>query len=308
MSLLPTDTYVNSSRQLWASQGSGGGGGSTSSLQSPATILAAPSGLCQLTMGSVDSAPATFTVTSNTGGADTGTSAINIIGGTNATLTVNCDGAGSAIAEIAGGTAGNATVNVLSQGANLANLNMGISTTFATVSCNAAGNLSLTPSSGVTALTVVNSPPSLLATGLKLADAGGQQGAITGQNIIKNALVNGVPVSQGGPYPLAQPPAANVGWWLYSVGTTDTATVNVNSVQSCVSSMAYWNGTTFTFGGNVSQVLGGINGWTNNLFAQLYLSNDRTTVNFFFNDGSTTGTLIAMYYTATQMTGPQPGF
>jgi hypothetical protein len=307
MSLLPTDTYVNSSRQLWASQGSGGGGGSTSSLQSPATILAAPSGLCQLTMGSVDSAPATFTVTSNTGGADTGTSAINIIGGTNATLTVNCDGAGSAIAEIAGGTAGNATVNVLSQGANLANLNMGISTTFATVSCNAAGNLSLTPSSGVTALTVVNSPPSLLATGLKLQDAGGQQGAITGQNNIKNPLNNGVPVSQTA-YPLAQPPVANVGWWLYSIGTTDTATVNVNSVQSCVSSMAYWNGATFGYGGNVAQPLGGIGGWTANQFAQLFLSNDRSTVSFFFNDGSTTGALVAMYYTATQMTGAVPGF
>ena len=47
MSLLPTDTYVNSSRALWAANGSGGGSGS--SLQSPATITPAGNGSISLT-------------------------------------------------------------------------------------------------------------------------------------------------------------------------------------------------------------------------------------------------------------------
>jgi len=305
MSLLKAGVYANANTPLFALAGSGGGGG-TSTLQSPASVTAAASGLCSLTLESFDSALASLTVTSNAGGADTGTAAVNIIGGASAIVSVTNDGAGTAVLNVNGGTAGNASVNINSQGANTANLVMGVQGASATVACNAAGNLSLTPNSGVTALTVVNSPPSLLATGLKLADAGGQQGAITGQNYIKNPLVNGVPVSQQGPYPLATPPVANVGWWCYSVGTTEATVLNCS--QSCVSTMAYWNGTTFTFGGNVAQPLGGIGGWTNNQFAQLYLSTDRTTINFFFNDGSTTGTLSAMYYSATQMTGAQPGF
>jgi hypothetical protein len=239
------------------------------------------------------------------GGADSGVAAINLVGGVSSILNIDCDGAGTAVLDINGGTAGNAGINVVSQGTQLSILNMGQATSFASVVCAPSGNLSFTPNSGVTALTVVNSPPSLLATGLKLQDAGGQQGAITGQNTIRNPLNSGVPVS-GTNYPLASPPAANIGWWCYSIGTTEATVLNCS--QSCVSTMAYWNGTTFTFGGNVAQPLGGIAGWTNNLFAQLFLSTDRTAITFFFNDGSTTGTLAAMYYSATQMTGPQPSF
>jgi hypothetical protein len=187
---------------------------------------------------------------------------------------------------------------------------MGLSGTFATIACNPAGNMSFTPDSGVTALTVVNSPPSLLATGLKLADAGGQAGAITGQNVIANQpLASGVPVNQT-VYPLANPGAApaNVGWWLYSTGTTETGSGSLNSIQSSLSVMAYWNGTTFSKGGNVSAVLGGPGGWTSAYFAQLFLSTDRTTVNFFFSEGAGAGTLAGMYYSATQMTGAQASF
>lgn len=304
MSLLKAGVYANANTPLFALAGSGGGGGG-STLQSPASILPASAGTCSLLVQSADSTPATLTVSTAGGGADSGVAAINLTGGTSSTLTVQCDGVGSAIVNVEGGTAANATVNIASLGTNNAVLSMGLAATSATISCAPNGNLSFTPDSGVTALTVVNSPPSLLATGLKLQDAGGQQGAITGQNYIKNALGLGVPTSQTN-YALVSPPAANVGWWCYSVGTTEATVLNCS--QSCVSTMAYWNGTTFTFGGNVAQPLGGVGGWTNNQFAQLFLSTDRTAINFFFNDGTTVGTLAAMYYSATQMTGAQPGF
>ena len=307
MSLLPNDTFVNAGRALWAVAGSGGGGGG-STLQSPASVTAASSGICQFTVGSNDSAPATLTVTTGGGGADLGAAAINLIGGVSSILAVECDGAGAALVNVTGGTAGNATINVLSQGANNATLNMGTSTTFATVLCNSAGNLSFTPDSGVTALTVVNSPPNLLATGLKLSDAGGQAGAITGQNVLgpSAAPLNGGAPATNTIYALPNPGsgATTVGWWLYSVGTSE---VSGPSVQACVSVMAYWNGTTFSKGGNVSAVIGGSTGWLAGTFAQMVLSNDRTTVTYAFNIG-VSGSLATMSYAATQMTGAQTGF
>ena len=62
MSLLPTDTYVNSSRQLWASQGSGGGGGSSSTLQSPASITPAGDGTASLSVFSTGTALASVQI------------------------------------------------------------------------------------------------------------------------------------------------------------------------------------------------------------------------------------------------------
>lgn len=62
MSLLPHDTFVNASRQLYADLGSGGGGGSTSSLQSPASIVPDGTGAAALSVLSQSGALASITV------------------------------------------------------------------------------------------------------------------------------------------------------------------------------------------------------------------------------------------------------
>jgi hypothetical protein len=163
------------------------------------------------------------------------------------------------------------------------------------------------------AIAVSSATNKVTVTGLTLADntIAGVQGAITGQNILgpsATALNGGVPVTRTS-YPLPAPPAGanNVGWWCYTTGTVQT-TGSPLSVQSCLSVMAYWNGTAFSYGGNMFNVLnaGGTGVTPPITFAQLFLSGDRTTVVFYFDIG-VAGSLADMYWAATQITGAQPG-
>jgi hypothetical protein len=69
MSLLPHDTFVNASRQLYADEGSGGGGGGGSTLQSPASITPAANGSAVLSLAVSGGAgqDATINITNTTG-------------------------------------------------------------------------------------------------------------------------------------------------------------------------------------------------------------------------------------------------
>lgn len=81
MSLLPHDTFVNASRQLYADLGSGGGGGG-STLQSPASITPAVDGSATFTVGvSSGVAQTAALVVSNTTGNDAVVSLVNTAGG-----------------------------------------------------------------------------------------------------------------------------------------------------------------------------------------------------------------------------------
>jgi len=313
MSLLPRDTFVNANRQLYADQGSGGGGGGSSTLQSPATITPTPTGAVSLSLSSSDAGPATLTVTT-VASSDFGAATVLVAGGTNAEMTVTSAGAGPAVINVEGGTAGSASVNLQSQAGEAAEITMGPVGTQCVLSCDDTGELTVTPSISTEPLITVQNVGSanVIVSGLKLVDVTSAAGAITGQNILgpsPTPLNSGVPVNQT-TYPLPNPGAApvNVGWWLYSTGTTETGAPSINSIQSSLSVMAYWNGTTFSKGGNMMQVLDGTGGFAANYFAQFFLSLDRTQVCFFFNQGAGVGTLATMTFAATQMTGAQAGF
>ena len=314
MSLLPHDTFVNANRQLFADLGSGGGGGGGSTLQSPASITAAPAGTCSLLIQSIDSTPATLTVTTGGGGADTGAATLTVTGGASTNLNVTTDGAGPAAVNVLGGTAGNAIVDLVADAGQSSIISLQSGIVANTTTIEQLGNvLTVSTPTVQNAISVSSGSNKVTVVGLTVADdtIAGVQGAITGQNVLgpsATPLASGVPTTQT-VYPLPAPAAGanNVGWWCYAVGTGETGAPSLNSIQSSISVLAYWNGTTWSKGGNMCQVLGGIGGWTAAYFAQFFLSLDRTTINFYFNIG-VAGTLTDMTWVATQMTGAQAGF
>lgn len=315
MSLLPHDTYVNANSPLWAAAGSGGGGGGGSTLQSPASITAAPAGTCSLLIQSNDSTPATLTITTGGGGADTGTATLTVTGGAASNLNVTADGAGAASVNVLGGTAGDALVDLVADAGQSSIISLQSGIVANTTTIEQLGNvLTVSTPTVQNAISVSSGSNKVTVIGLTVADdtVAGVQGAITGQNVLgpsATPLNGGVPVTRT-PYPLPAPPAGanNVGWWLYSVGTTEVAGSPL-SVQSSISVMAYWNGTTFTKGGNMFNVLNAGGGGVTppQTFAQLFLSNDRTTVVFYVDIG-VSGNLATMTWASTQMTGAQAGF
>lgn len=120
--------------------------------------------------------------------------------------------------------------------------------------------------------------------------------SIVGQRIIGPTLINGgAPVSGAlNIYQLTNPSSA--GFWCVAISTSATDSA---SVQSCISCLAYFNGTDWTQGGNVSAL---VNGDTT-LFAQLFVFSGQ----LYFKQ--VTGvTLAGMRYSMTQITGSIPGF
>jgi hypothetical protein len=93
MSLLPHDTFVNASRQLYADLGSGGGGGSTSSLQSPATVI--PDALGNISMSLLTPDGDSQLTVRAQGVSDTASLFVKSDNG-NAVLTIDASGGGGA--------------------------------------------------------------------------------------------------------------------------------------------------------------------------------------------------------------------
>jgi hypothetical protein len=296
MSLLPNDTFVNAGRALWAAAGSGGGGGG-STLTSPASVTPADDGTASFTVAAGNTyADASLSV--NAGAARVGTigltgedATMNITAGRNATLALTPGFTGQAILSIGD------TPNI---GATLSMGTGGNAVSLQTSSLEPRLNAFV---GGSVPLTI--RPTSVTVNGLTLENIGSVPGAITGQNYIAPTLINGGNPVNVTDYPLPAPPAGvvNVGWWVYSIGSNSTT--DLYSVQAGVSVTAYWNGTAFTQGGNVCQVLGGSAGWTAGHFAQIFKAINQQTLQFFYANATP---LVGIYVSATQLTGAVPGF
>lgn len=309
MSLLASVVESAPGQYYFAKTGTGGGGGG-STLQSPASITPASVGTCSLLVQSIDSTAATLTVTTAGGGADTGSATLTLTGGNATNLNVTSHGAGPASVNVLGGTASNALIDVLADAGQSAIVTLQSGAVSNQTTIQQLGNSLSISTPLVTGAVIIDSATNNVSiTGLNLVD-GDVAGAITGQNILgpsATALNSGAPVTRTS-YALPAPSAGpnNIGWWCYTTGTTQT-TGSPSSVQSCLSVMAYWNGTAFSYGGNMFNFInaggGGVAAAT---FAQLFLSVDRTTVVFYCDIG-VAGNLADMYWAATQMTGAQPG-
>jgi hypothetical protein len=266
MSLLPHDTFVNATRQLYADEGSGGGGGG-SSLQSPASITpAAVTGACALTLANAAGGGAAFVAVQDTTGNAAAVEITNANGG-NSSIVMGTSG-GSQVLIIAPSLANEGKLSIEADGTGDAylvvdtvnnNVTAGNLSALGTVNLNCAtvikdfagGNngLGLTPVSATTCLIC----PTLANGGiLSLGSSTSNTAAISVSDLATNiSQLGGAPqllLATGNLAPgnvsqttFAFP--APVGEGLYSIVGCSTGVTTANSRQAQASCICYVNST-----------------------------------------------------------------
>lgn len=289
MSLLPNDTFANPGRALYAAAGSGGG--STSSLQSPASIIADDTGECELTLSSSSGSNAILAVSAGIAANSIGIAAItgqstqlNLASNNgNAAITVSPGNLGQAILTLNNG----ANAGAILQIGNLPNQVV-------------LSNSSLFPNLQVSvgsfnAMTINGTNNTVSISGLTLRNNGSISGAITGQNTYQQVIGT---VAASTPITITNPTQNG----LYSVMMTTSAS-DVPSQQACIGVVAYWrNGVGWTAGGNVSTPLNALG----TQYSQLLTGGGNGAMQF--QTASTTPTLNGMGCSVVQLTGSIPGF